>query len=122
MVIHAPLGAAINRAWGMALRKRICRTFDFELQASATDDGLNFSLGPSMSFPVTDVFSYLTSKTVEDVLLQAVLQAPLFGTRFRWNATRFLALLRHMGGRRVPAPIQRMRSDDLQDLGAIRRS
>lgn len=113
LVIHAPLGAAINRAWGMALRKRICRTFDFELQASATDDGLNFSLGPSMSFPVTDVFSYLTSKTVEDVLLQAVLQAPLFGTRFRWNATRFLALLRYMGGRRVPAPIQRMRSDDL---------
>jgi ATP-dependent Lhr-like helicase len=113
LVIHAPLGAAINRAWGMALRKKICRTFDFELQASATDDGLNFSLGPSMSFPVTDVFSYLNSKTVEDVLLQAVLQAPLFGTRFRWNATRFLALLRHTGGRKVPAPIQRMRSDDL---------
>ena len=113
LVIHAPLGAAINRAWGMALRKRICRTFDFELQASATDDGLNFSLGPGMSFPVTDVFNYLASKTVEDVLLQAVLQTPLFGTRFRWNATRFLALLRHMGGRRIPAPIQRMRSDDL---------
>ena len=113
LVIHAPLGAAINRAWGMALRKKICRTFDFELQASATDDGLNFSLGPSMSFPVTEVFSYLNSKTVEDVLLQAVLQAPLFGTRFRWNATRFLALLRHTGGRKVPAPIQRMRSDDL---------
>ena len=113
LVIHAPFGAAINRAWGMALRKRICRTFDFELQASATDDGLNFSLGPSLSFPVADVFTYLSSRTVDEVLLQAVFQAPVFGTRWRWNATRFLALLRHTGGRRVPAPLQRMRSDDL---------
>lgn len=117
LVIHAPFGARINRAWGMALRKRICRTFDFELQASATDDGLNFSLGPSMSFPVADIFTYLSSRTVEEVLTQAVLQAPLFGTRWRWNATRFLALLRHTGGRKVPAPLQRMRSDDL--LAAI---
>ena len=117
LVIHAPFGAAINRAWGMALRKRICRTFDFELQASATDDGLNFSLGPSLSFPVEDIFTYLSSRTVDEVLLQAVLQAPLFGTRWRWNATRFLALLRHTGGRKVPAPLQRMRSDDL--LAAI---
>ena len=117
LVIHAPFGAAINRAWGMALRKRICRTFDFELQASATDDGLNFSLGPSLSFPVADVFTYLSSRTVDEVLLQAVFQAPVFGTRWRWNATRFLALLRHTGGRRVPAPLQRMRSDDL--LAAI---
>ena len=113
LVIHAPFGARINRAWGMALRKRICRTFDFELQASATDDGLNFSLGPNMSFPLAEVFAYLSSRTVEDVLLQAVLQAPLFGTRWRWNASRFLALLRHSGGRKVPAPLQRMRSDDL---------
>jgi ATP-dependent Lhr-like helicase len=97
----------------MALRKRICRTFDFELQASATDDGLNFSLGPNMAFPLAEIFTYLSSKTVEEVLLQAVLQAPLFGTRWRWNASRFLALLRHSGGRRVPAPLQRMRSDDL---------
>ena len=117
LVIHAPFGAAINRAWGMALRKRICRTFDFELQASATDDGLNFSLGPSLSFPVEDIFTYLSPRTVDEVLLQAVLQAPLFGTRWRWNATRFLALLRHTGGRKVPAPLQRMRSDDL--LAAI---
>ena len=113
LVIHAPFGAAINRAWGMALRKRICRTFDFELQASATDDGLNFSLGPNMAFPLGEVFAYLNSKTVEEVLLQAVLQAPLFGTRWCWNASRFLALLRHSGGRRVPAPLQRMRSEDL---------
>ena len=113
LVIHAPFGAGINRAWGMALRKRICRTFDFELQATATDDGLNFSLGPNLSFPLGDVFNYLSSRTVDEVLLQAVLQAPLFGTRWRWNATRSLALLRHSGGRKVPAPLQRMRSDDL---------
>ena len=113
LVIHAPLGAAINRAWGMALRKRICRTFDFELQASATDDGLNFSLGPSMAFPLADVFNYLSPNTVEEVLTQAVFQAPLYGTRWRWNAGRFLALLRHSGGKKVPAPLQRMRSEDL---------
>ena len=113
LVIHAPFGAAINRAWGMALRKRICRTFDFELQASATDDGLNFSLGPSMAFPLGDVFNYLSPNTVEEVLTQAVFQAPLYGTRWRWNASRFLALLRHSGGKKVPAPLQRMRSDDL---------
>ena len=113
LVIHAPFGAAINRAWGMALRKRICRTFDFELQATATDDGLNFSLGPSMAFPVGDVFNYLSPNTVEEVLTQAIFQAPLYGTRWRWNASRFLALLRHSGGKKVPAPLQRMRSDDL---------
>ena len=113
LVIHAPFGAAINRAWGMALRKRICRAFDFELQATATDDGLNFSLGPSMAFPVGDVFNYLSPNTVEEVLTQAVFQAPLFGTRWRWNASRFLALLRYSGGKKVPAPLQRMRSDDL---------
>ena len=113
LVIHAPFGAGINRAWGMALRKRICRTFDFELQATATDDGLNFALGPSMSFPLADVFNYLSPNTVEEVLTQAVFQAPVFGTRWRWNASRFLALLRHSGGKKVPAPLQRMRSDDL---------
>ncbi len=113
LVIHAPFGAAINRAWGMALRKRICRTFDFELQASATDDGLNFSLGPNMAFPLAEVFTYLSPRTVEEVLTQAVFQAPLFSTRWRWNASRFLALLRHSGGKKVPAPLQRMRSDDL---------
>ena len=113
LVIHSPLGSRINRAWGMALRKSICRSFDFELQASATDDGINFSLGPSLSFPVADVFSYVDSKSVEEVLTQAVLQAPVFGTRWRWDATRALAILRHTGGRKVPSPLQRMRSDDL---------
>ena len=113
LVIHAPFGAGINRAWGMALRKRICRTFDLELQASATDDGLNFSLGPSLSFPVSDVFAGLSARNLEEVLTQAVLQAPVFGTRWRWNASRALALPRQSGGRKVPAPLQRMRSDDL---------
>ena len=113
LVIHAPFGTRINRAWGMALRKRICRTFDFELQAAATDDGLNFSLGPNMSFPLDDIFNYLNKNTVEDVLLQAVLQAPLFGVRWRWDATRSLAIQRWSGGRKVPAPLVRMRSEDL---------
>ncbi len=113
LVIHAPFGARINRAWGMALRKKICRSFDFELQAVATDDGLNFSLGPTLSMPVDEVFAYLKSSNFEDVLTQAVLQAPIFGTRWRWNATRSLAILRHTSGKKVPPPLQRMRSDDL---------
>ena len=113
IIVHAPFGARINHAWGMALRKRICRNFDFELQASATDDGLNFSLGPNLSFPLSDIFEFLSPQTVEGVLRQAMLQAPLFGTRWRWNATRALAVLRHTGGRKVPAPLLRMRSDDL---------
>ena len=113
LVIHAPLGARINRAWGMALRKQICRSFDFELQASATDDGVNFSLGPNLSFPIDDVFTYLSSRNVEQILGQAVLQAPVFATRWRWNASRALAILRHTGGRKVPSPLQRMRADDL---------
>ena len=113
LVIHSPLGSRINRAWGMALRKNICRAFDFELQASATDDGLNFSLDPQLSFPVSDTFSMLKSGNARDVLEQAMLQAPLFGTRWRWNVTRALAILRHNGGSKVPAPLQRMRSDDL---------
>ena len=113
LVIHAPFGARINRAWGMALRKQICRNHDFELQASATDDGLNFSLGPNLSFPVGDIFTYLSTQNAERILRQAILQAPLFGTRWRWNATRALAVLRHTGGRKVPAPWVRMRSDDL---------
>ncbi len=113
LVIHSPVGSRINRAWGLALRKRLCRTFDFELQASATDDGINISLGPQHSFPLEEVFRYLKSVTAESVLLQAVLGAPVFTTRWRWNATRSLALLRQTGGKRVPTAIQRMRADDL---------
>ena len=113
LVIHAPFGAKINRAWGMSLRKKICRSFDFELQASVTDDGLNFSLGPGLSMPVDEVFAYLNERTIQEVLEQAILQAPLFGTRWRWNSTRALAILRHTRGRKVPAPLVRIRSEDL---------
>ena len=113
VIIHSPLGSRINRAWGLALRKQICRSFNFELQAAATDDGLNFSLGPNLSFPLSDVFRLLSPRNIERVLTQASLQAPFFRTRWRWNATRALAILRHTGGRKVPAPLQRMRSDDL---------
>ena len=113
LIIHSPYGAAVNRAWGMALRKEICRTFDFELQAAATDDGINISLGPSLSFPLSDIFRYVNAAKAEKVLTQAILQAPLFGLRWRWDASRSLALLRFSGGRKVPPPLQRMRSDDL---------
>ena len=113
VVIHAPFGGRINRAWGMALRKRFCRTFDFELQAAATDDGVLLSLGPQHSFPLEAIFEMLEPEGVEELLVQAALQAPMFGTRWRWNASRALALVRHRGGRRVPAPIQRMRAADL---------
>ncbi len=113
LIVHAPFGGRINRAWGLALRKRFCRTFDFELQAAATDDGIILSLGEQHSFPLADVFDFLSPNTVEEVLTQAVLQTPLFGTRFRWNATRALAMTRFSMGRKVPPPLQRARSDDL---------
>ena len=113
LVVHSPLGSRINRAWGLALRKRFCAGFNFELQAAATDEGINISLGPQHSFPVEEVFSYLKPATAEDVLTQAVLQSPIFPLRWRWTASRSLALLRQVAGKRVPTPIQRMRSDDL---------
>ncbi|HEX7361894.1 MAG TPA: DEAD/DEAH box helicase [Bryobacteraceae bacterium] len=112
-VLHAPFGSRINRAWGLALRKRFCRTFNFELQAAATDNGLVLSLSELHSFPLELVFAFLKSVTVEDVLRQALLTAPMFGARWRWNTTRSLAILRFSGGKRVPAPIQRMRAEDL---------
>jgi ATP-dependent Lhr-like helicase len=113
LVIHAPFGARINKAWGLALRKRFCVSFNFELQAAATDDGLNISLAEQHSFPLADVFRFLSTASVQDVLQQAVLTSPIFGTRWRWDATRSLALLRFSQGRKVPANIQRLRSDDL---------
>ncbi|HUP02579.1 MAG TPA: DEAD/DEAH box helicase [Bryobacteraceae bacterium] len=113
LIVHAPFGAAINRAWGLALRKRFCRTFNFELQAAATDNGMLLSLGEQHSFPLEVVFEFLRPETVEEVLTQALLAAPLFQTRWRWNASRALAAPRFGGGRKVPAPIQRMRADDL---------
>ena len=113
LVIHAPFGARINRAWGLALRKRFCRSFNFELQAAATDNGIVISLGEQHAFPLEIVFEFLRPETVEDVLTQALLRAPMFTARWRWNASRALAILRFRGGRKVPPPIQRMRADDL---------
>ena len=113
LVIHSPFGARINKAWGLALRKRFCRTFNFELQAAATDNGIVISLSDQHSFPLELVFSFLKPATVEHVLTQAMLDAPMFGARWKWNAARALAIPRFSGGRKVPPPIQRMRSDDL---------
>jgi ATP-dependent Lhr-like helicase len=113
LVIHAPFGGRINKAWGLALRKRFCRSFNFELQAAATDNGLNISLSEQHSFPLADVFHFLHSNSLRSVLEQAVLTSPLFITRWRWDAGRALALLRFRAGKKVPPPIQRMRADDL---------
>ena len=113
LVIHAPFGGRINKAWGLALRKRFCRSFNFELQAAATDNGLNISLAEQHSFPLSDVFHFLAEETVQAVLEQAALASPIFGTRWRWDASRALALLRFRGGKKVPPQIQRMLSDDL---------
>jgi ATP-dependent Lhr-like helicase len=112
-VLHAPFGSRINRAWGLALRKRFCRTFNFELQAAATDNGLVLSLSDQHSFPLELVFTFLNPATVEHVLTQALLDSPMFGARWKWNASRALAVPRFAGGRKVPPPIQRMRADDL---------
>jgi len=113
LVIHAPFGGRINKAWGLSLRKRFCRGFNFELQAAATDNGLNIALAEQHSFPLGDVFHFLNAETVQPILEQAALDSPIFGTRWRWDANRALALLRFQNGRKVPAQIQRMRSDDL---------
>src|SRR5580704_10797222 len=113
LVIHSPFGTRINRAWGLALRKRFCRTFNFELQAAATDNGLVLSLSDQHSFPLELVFDFLKTPTVEHVLTQAMLDSPLFGARWKWNAQRALAVLRFAGGHKVPPPLQRMRADDL---------
>jgi ATP-dependent Lhr-like helicase len=113
LIIHAPFGGRINRAWGLALRKRFCRSFNFELQAAATDNGIVISLGEQHSFPLDIVFEFLRPETVEEVLTQALLPSPMFAARWRWNAARSLALPRYSGGRKLPAPIQRMRADDL---------
>ena len=113
LVIHAPFGGRINKAWGLALRKRFCRSFNFELQAAATDNGLNISLAEQHSFPLLDVFNFLSATSLRPVLEQAALPSPLFKARWRWDAGRSLALLRFQGGKRVPPNIQRMRADDL---------
>jgi ATP-dependent Lhr-like helicase len=113
LVVHAPFGGRINRAWGLAMRKRFCVTFDFELQAAATDDGFVLSLGEQHSFPLQDVFELVRGANLQDALEQATLTAPMFANRWRWNASRSLALPRFSGGRRVPMPLQRMRAEDL---------
>ncbi|USX20676.1 DEAD/DEAH box helicase [Oxalobacteraceae bacterium OTU3REALA1] len=113
LVLHSPYGSRINRAWGLALRKRFCRTFNFELQAAATEDAIVLSLSDTHSFPLDEVWRYLRSASAEHVLIQALLDAPLFNVRWRWNATTALALPRYAGGRKVAPQLQRMKSDDL---------
>jgi ATP-dependent Lhr-like helicase len=113
LVLHAPFGSRLNRAWGLALRKRFCRKFNFELQAAATEDAIVLSLGPTHSFPLDDVFHYLNSKTVRQLLCQALLDAPMWNIRWRWNVTRSLAVLRRRGGKKIPPQLQRMDAEDL---------
>lgn len=113
LVIHAPLGARINKAWGLSLRKRFCVSFNFELQAAATDNGVNIALAEQHSFPLTDVFSFLHENTVKEVLQQAALLSPLLESRWKWDANRSLALLRYWNGKKIPPQVQRTRSADL---------
>ncbi|HTV81036.1 MAG TPA: DEAD/DEAH box helicase [Acidobacteriaceae bacterium] len=113
LILHAPFGGRINKAWGLALRKRFCRGFNFELQAAATDNGLNICLAEQHSFPLSDVFHFLTTETVAELLEQASLASPIFKTRWRWGASRSLQLLRFQKGRKVAPQVQRIRSDDL---------
>ena len=113
LILHTPFGARINRAWGLALRKRFCRSFNLELQAAATDNGIVLSLTDQHAFPLEIVFEYVKTASVEYVLTQALLAAPMFGARWRWNATRALAILRMRGGRKTPPQLMRMRADDL---------
>jgi ATP-dependent helicase Lhr and Lhr-like helicase len=113
LVIHSPYGSRINRAWGLSLRKRFCRQFNFELQAAATEDAIVLSLSTSHSFPLEEVKRYLHSNSVRDVLVQALLAAPMFASRWRWNATIALALPRFRGGKKTPPQLQRMAAEDL---------
>ncbi|MCY4455802.1 MAG: DEAD/DEAH box helicase [Chloroflexi bacterium] len=113
LVVHAPFGARINRAWGLALRKRFCVRFDFELQAAANDDGILLSLGPQHSFPLEETYDYVTSNNAEEAVRQSCFYIPLFPTRWRWNTTRALAVPRQRGGKRVQPYLQRMIADDL---------
>ncbi|MGD8375220.1 MAG: ATP-dependent DNA helicase, partial [Acidobacteriota bacterium] len=113
LVIHAPFGGRLNRAWGLALRKRMCRAFNFELQAAATEDAILMSLGPTHSFPPEDLFRMVPAESARTILAQAILDAPMFPIRWRWTVTRALAVLRFRGGRRVPPRLQRMQAEDL---------
>jgi ATP-dependent Lhr-like helicase len=113
LILHTPFGARINRAWGLALRKRFCRSFNLELQAAATDNGIVLSLSDQHAFPLDIAFEFVKSASVEQTLTQALLPAPMFAARWRWNVARALAILRFSGGRRVPPQLLRMRADDL---------
>jgi ATP-dependent Lhr-like helicase len=113
LVVHAPFGGAINRAWGLAMRKRFCRSFDFELQATADDDGFLLSLGPQHSFPLESLFPMVTADNVRSLCEQAVLRMPMFLVRWRWNVTRALLVLRRKGSQKVPPALQRFRAEDL---------
>ena len=115
LVVHAPFGSRINRAWGLALRKRFCVSFDFELQAAASDDAMLLSIGPNNSFPLETMFGLVKNPWLYEAVEQALLVAnsPVWQARWRWNATRSLAVLRQRNGKRVPPPLQRMKSDDL---------
>jgi ATP-dependent Lhr-like helicase len=117
LVIHSPFGSRINRAWGLALRKRFCRAFNFELQAAATEDSIVLSLTTAHSFELEEVARYLHSNTVRPLLVQALCAAPMFTVRWRWSAAIALALPRFRGGKKVPAPLARMAAEDL--LAAI---
>ncbi|MGZ8231305.1 MAG: DEAD/DEAH box helicase, partial [Burkholderiales bacterium] len=113
LVVHAPYGSRVNRAWGLALRKKFCQGFNIELQAAATEEGIILSLGPSHSFPLDEVYRYLHPNTVRETLVQAVLDSPIFESRWRWTTTLALAVPRSRNGMRVPAQIQRMYAEDL---------
>ncbi|MGC1183413.1 DEAD/DEAH box helicase [Legionella sp.] len=113
LVLHSPFGARINKAWGFALRKCFCRSFNVELQAAATDNGINIALTEQHSFPLADVFNFLSAVTAKEIVTQAILQSPLFPTRWRWSACRALALVRFRNGRKVPPNILRIRAEDL---------
>jgi len=112
VVLHSPFGSRLNKAWGLALRKCFCRSFNFELQAAANEDSIVISLGSVHSFELADVFHYLNSNSVQDVLIQALLDAPIFEVRWRWNASRALAVARNRNGKRVPPQFQRMAAED----------
>ena len=113
LILHAPFGGRVNKAWGLALRKRFCRGFNFELQAAATDNGINISLAEQHSFPLSDVFHFLSEHTAKELLEQASITSPIFKNRWRWAAGRSLQLLRMSKGKRIAPQIQRTRSDDL---------
>lgn len=112
LILHSCFGSDVNTAWGLALRKRFCRGFNFELQAAATEDAIILSLSQTHSFPLEDIFNYLKSKTVRHLTTQAMLDNPIFEIRWRWNATRAMAILRNRAGKKVPAQFQRMESED----------